>query len=92
MSSFLAHAGDLTILLVIAGVLVVVALLVAEIAHRFVFGPRRAEVMAYFWRCVFRGGYQAGARHAAVGSALEVVDQAQRRRSAGGTANACLGE
>lgn len=44
MSSFLTHATDLTILLVIGGVLVGVALLVAEVAHHFVFGPRRAEM------------------------------------------------
>lgn len=44
MSDFLVRANDATILLVIAGVLVVVALGVAELVHRFFFAGLDAEV------------------------------------------------
>lgn len=46
MSNFLANASDLTVLLLFAGSLAVFALGVAEITHRFFFGPRAAEVEA----------------------------------------------
>jgi hypothetical protein len=47
VSVFLAWASDLEVLLTIAGVLVLSALVVATLAHRFLFAPRIAEADAH---------------------------------------------
>lgn len=44
MSGFLAHSSDLTVLLVIAGVLVFTAIAVAELAYRLFFSRRAHEI------------------------------------------------